>query len=102
MDISEFIAKPTPRKLTIDSEHIVKEYGEPLEFHILLPLPVETYSRLTTLSKAEFVTEMLVTKDGAKLVKDGLTLEGSFISEVNDKIWIELGKLPGRIQTTNQ
>ena len=96
MDISEFVTKTAVRKLSLDDEEIIKEYNEPLNFYILMPMPVEKYAKVMTLSKVEFVRDMLVKPDGTPLLGEGENIDTSLVSLVHDRIWVELGKFPGR------
>lgn len=101
MNIAEFVAKPTVTTLTVESPEILEAYGEPIEFYVNLPIPFEDYVSLTKLSRADFVAKMLVDKDGKKLLADGQTLSNFLIGPVNDRIWIEVGKLPEKCSTQN-
>lgn len=101
MNINDFVSKPTIKTLTIDSEEILKEYGEPIEFNILLPIPIEDYASLTKLTTADFVAKMLVDKDGQKVLTEGKSLSLFLLSPIKDKIWLELGKLPEKCLTQN-
>ena len=101
MNITEFVAKPAVTTLTVETPEILEAYGEPIEFYVKFPIPFEDYVTLTKLSRAEFVAKMLVDKEGNKLLDDGQTLAQFLIAPVNDKIWIEVGKLPEKCSIQN-
>jgi hypothetical protein len=96
MKLTDFVATPTPKKLIVDTPEVVAQYGEPLEFYILNPMPIEIYLKLSSLSTIEFIKEVLVKEDGTKAITDGSSLPGTLIPLVANVIWQDLGKLPGK------
>ena len=50
MHLSQLAAKPKLIEVIIESEEIIKEYGEPLAFHTWDRQPMETFMKLVSLS----------------------------------------------------
>ena len=101
MDITNFVSKPTVTELSVDHPAVIETYGEPITFHIIMPIPINEYVGLSKLSAAEFVKLMLVDKDGNKVITEGTSLSAMLITPINDRIWIELGKLPEKCSIQN-
>lgn len=96
MKLTDFVSTPTPKKLIVNTPEVVAAYGEPLEFYILNPMPIEIYLKLSSLSTVEFLKEVLVKEDGTKAITEGSSLPGTLIPLVANVIWQDLGKLPGK------
>ena len=94
MKLTDFVSTPTPKKLVVATPEVVTAYGEPLEFYIMNPMPIEIYLKLSSLSTIEFIKEVLVKEDGTKALPEGSSLPGTLVPLVANVIWQDLGKLP--------
>lgn len=94
MKIADYVAKPTVKKITIDDPEFVEQFGDTLDFHVMLPLPIGDYATLSKLTTAEFVEKMLVDENGNRMLVEGKSLAPALLTPVSIRIWAELGKLP--------
>ena len=101
MNLLDLVSTPTVTEIQLDDKDIIEAYGEPLSFNIVLPIPLNEYVGLSKLVAAEFVKLMLVDKDGNKLLTEGKSLSAPLIGLINNRIWLELGKLPEKCLTPN-
>jgi hypothetical protein len=93
MNINEFVSKPKPRKLSLDSPEFIEEFGTVLEFFIMWPMPIEKFAKLSKMTNIELVTEVVINEDGSKVFDGEVSLERfAFVKPMSDLIWVTLGK----------
>lgn len=100
MKITDFIATPKPTLFTLDQPEVIEAYGEALDGFLMLPVPLDLYVKMQDTSAAmtniDLVRELLVDENGNKKLTPEQSLHPTLIGLIANKIWNELGKLPGR------
>lgn len=98
MKLKDLAAKPQLVKITIDSEDIVKAYGEPLEFWTWDRQPMDAFLKLATNANkdmsvlSEMIKTMVLDEDGSQVIQDGLTFPRDVLLAVMNKIVETVGK----------
>lgn len=98
MKLTQIAAKPQLIKIELSDEETVKEYGEPLEFHIWDRQPMDKFIKLAQMKAENFselveaVNEMVLDEEGQVILKDGLTLPTGVMTRVIGKVVETLGK----------
>ena len=98
MKLKDLAAKPQLVKITIDSEDIVTEYGEPLEFWTWDRQPMDAFLKLATNANkdmsvlSEMIKTMVLDEDGSQVIQDGLTFPRDVLLAVMNKIVETVGK----------
>jgi hypothetical protein len=97
MKLSDLSQKPKLIKIIINSEKIVKKYGEELEFHIYDRQPLDVFTKLAnakedTAGITELIQNMILDENGKPVVADGNILPLDVIMEAVTLITDELGK----------
>lgn len=98
MDLKSLVAKPQLKKILIDDEDTVKEYGEPLEFYVWDRQPVETFMKLADMDKSNFskvvelVNELILDKDAVRVVEPGMALPQTIYIKAIEKVVAALGE----------
>lgn len=98
MKLSQLASKPQLIKLTIDEEAIVKEFGEPLEFHTWDRQPLETFMKLANSDQAnagtmiDIVRTLILDEDGKQIITKDVMLPSHVLIRVIAKIVETLGK----------
>jgi hypothetical protein len=101
MKLTDLVSKPALTKLTLDDEETVKQYGEPLDFYTMLPMPLDVFMQfqLSTDGKDNLVNvlkDVILDEEGKKVLRDGKTMPPTLLMQVVNKIVAELGKSQGR------
>jgi hypothetical protein len=63
MKLKELAKKPELMKITLDSEDIVSEFGEPLDFYAYDRQPMETFLKFASMDRNDFTQMALLLKD---------------------------------------
>lgn len=99
MELSKLAQKPQLIKLTITDEEIVKTYGDELEFYMYDRQPLDVFAKLasakegeTTESMVNMIQEIILDKDGEKVMKEGLQLPMDVIGACMKVAGEKLGK----------
>jgi hypothetical protein len=98
MNLQSLATRPQLQLLKLDSEDIIAEYGEPLEFYIYDRQPVSTFIRLANTggndmsAVVETINGMIYTKEGELVVQPGTALPTRLYMQVIEKVITELGK----------
>ena len=98
MDLRKLASKPQLVKLSLDSEEIVSEYGEALEFYVYDRLPMDTYGRLASLDNTDAsvmyntVKDLILDESGAPVISGDLTLPMNVMNAALTKVVEHLGK----------
>lgn len=98
MKLTKLAAKPQLVKIELIDEDIVKEYGEPLEFHIWDRQPIDKYIKIASVQGEnvgeliKMVNEMILDEEGNKILNDDVMLPNSVMTRVIAKVVETLGK----------
>lgn len=98
MKINQLASKPQLIKLVIDSEVIVKEYGEPIEFYTWDRQPLDRFMKLASIKQDRpdeiiaIVRDLILDEDGKVVLKDEVMLPTKVLVEVIQKVVETLGK----------
>jgi hypothetical protein len=98
MHLSQLAAKPKLIEVIIESEEIIKEYGEPLAFHTWDRQPMETFMKLVSLSGKDVpelfnvVKTLILDSEGKEILTDDKVLPTNVLMEVTNKVTELLGK----------
>lgn len=99
MELSKLAAKPQLVEVSIDAEHIVEKYGEPIIFWTYDRLPLETFMKLSdskdtgSAEMIETVKPLMLNKKGDPILVDGVMLPTGVLAQAITKIVGLLGKL---------
>lgn len=106
MDVKQAVRKPQLIKLEIDSEDIVKIYGEPVVFHMIDYLDLGTYFEFYKLQQAENANKLIeilrrivLDQEGKPVIADDETLPIELSLAILYKINDHLGKLNAKVLT---
>lgn len=98
MKLSQLAAKPQLIQLTIDDEEVIKEFGEPLEFHTWDRQPLEVFMKLASVDQTnqaamiDVVRTLILDENGKQVIQDGAILPGFVLIRAIGKIVEVLGK----------
>jgi hypothetical protein len=98
MNLKDLAKTPTLVKVTLDSEDIVAEYGEPLEFYTYDRQPMDVFLKVAANDRQDFsqlvdvLKTMVLDAEGNMVMKDGLILPSRVLVAVFSKMVEVLGK----------
>ena len=98
MKLSQIAAKPQLIQVTIDDEDVVKEFGEPLEFHTWDRQPIDTFMQLASLGQKdpkamlEIIRTLILDENGKQIIVGESMLPSHILLKVVSKIVDLLGK----------
>ena len=98
MNLKDIAKAPQLIKITIDDADIVAVYGEPLEFYTWDRAPLDTFLTIANGKSAdmgvifEAIKLLVLDFEGNQVITDGVTLPGSVLMKVMNKIVETLGK----------
>jgi len=98
MHLNQIASKPQLISLVIDDEDVVKEYGEPLEFHTWDRQPLDVFLKLANNTEndatgmIDIVRTLILDPEGKEIIKDGITIPTTILLKVITKITELLGK----------
>lgn len=98
LKLTQLAGKPKLKKVLVDEESIVAEFGEPIEFWIWDRQPIDKFVSLATLQVDDFgslvkaVNEMILDEEGNPVLKDGESLPTNVMTRVINKVVETLGK----------
>lgn len=98
MKLSQLAAKPQLIKVVLDSEFVIKEYQEPIEFFTWDRQPLETFMKLANSSQnnttemIEIVRTLILDEDGKAIITKENMLPSNILIEAIGKIVEVLGK----------
>ena len=98
MDLKTLATEPKLKRIDIDAEDIIAEYGEPLTFYVYDRQPISTFIKLATNTTndiaviVDIVNSMIYDADGQLIVAEGQTLPTKIYMRVIEKVIAELGK----------
>ena len=97
MKIKELSAKPKLIPITIDSEDIVKEFGESIEFFTWDRQPLDVFLKLASTNGSDYgemvkvLKTMILDEDGAEVIKDDFMLPTRVLVAAMSKLTDQLG-----------
>jgi hypothetical protein len=98
MKLSQLAAKPQLIQVVLDTEDIVKEFGEPIEFYTWDRQPLETFMKLAnsnqnnTTDMIEIVRTLILDEDGKHIITKDNMLPSAVLIAAISKIVEVLGK----------
>lgn len=98
MNLTDLAKTPTLTKVLIDSEDIIAEYGEPLEFYTYDRQPMDVFLKVAASDRQDFsqlvdvLKTMVLDSEGNMVMKDGLILPSRVLVAVFSKMVEVLGK----------
>ena len=98
MNLKDLAKTPTLVKVVIDSEDILAEYGEPLEFYTYDRQPMDVFLKVAASDRQDFsqlvdvLKTMVLDEEGNMVMKDGLILPSRVLVAVFSKMVEVLGK----------
>lgn len=105
MKLKELAKKPELTKVTVDSEVIVKAYGEPLEFWMWDRQDIPTYLQLAQLKEDHgaifnVVRKLVLDEDGKPALEEDDTLPIDVMIPVVEKAITQLGNMTPQTSAT--
>jgi len=98
MKLTDLAKAPELIKITIDSEDIVQQYGEPLDFYTFDRQPMDTFLKFAAGDRNDFtqmaqvLKEMIMDEQGQPVIKDGVMLPSKVMVAAFTKLVEQLGK----------
>lgn len=98
MKINQLASKPQLIKLSVESESIIAEYGEPIEFYTWDRQPLDKFMKLASIKQDQpneiiaIVRDLILDEDGKVVLKDDIMLPTKVLIEVIQKVVEALGK----------
>jgi hypothetical protein len=98
MKLSSLASKPQLIKVVIDDEDVIKEYGEPLEFHTWDRQPMEVFMKLANMTAAdtgniiEIVRTLILDEKGKEILGKDNMLPTDLLMKAINKVTELLGK----------
>jgi len=102
MDLRAAAVKPKLQKLTLDSEYVTAEYGEPLDFYMWDRQSMPTYINLSTISNddtagmLDAIRGLVMDEHGALMLEDGMELPPQVMIDMINKVVEHLGNSVGQ------
>ena len=98
MDLKQLAAKPQLKKITLDDEATIKEYGEALDFYIYDRQPLSVFVKMASMRGEDFATivtlvnELILDSEGNPVVSEGMALPQKLYMKVIEKVVAFLGE----------
>jgi len=98
MKLNQLAAKPQLIKITLDDEHLVKEFGEAIEFWTWDRQPLDVFMKLANAKESDvgsmidIVRTLILNEDGSQIVTDGAMLPTHVLIAAIGSITTTLGK----------
>lgn len=98
MKLSQIAAKPQLIKMTLDDKDVVKEFGEPIEFHTWDRQPLETFMKLASANQNDMaqmigvVKTLILDENGKEVITGDNALPSHILVKVISKVVETLGK----------
>lgn len=105
MDLRQAAVKPKLQKITLDSEYVMKEYGEPLEFFMWDRQRMPVYIHLSTLDQSDTaavldaVRKLVLDANGKEMLSDDIELAPNVMIDVINAVVEQLGNSVGQTLT---
>jgi len=96
--LSQIAKKPQLELVVIDDEDVVKEFGEPLEFHTWDRQPMDVFLKLSSVNPEnqgeiiKVVSELVLDEKGNKVLTDESVIPAWVLILVMNRIVDSLGK----------
>jgi hypothetical protein len=98
MKLNQIAAKPKLITITLDDEEIVKEFGEPVEFHTWDRQPLEVFMKLASANQQDqsqmidIVRTLILDENGKQIIDGENMLPTNMLVKAIAKIVEKLGK----------
>jgi hypothetical protein len=98
MKLSQLAAKPQLIKVELNDEEVIKEFGEPLEFHTWDRQPIDIFTKLASVTGSDtgamisVVKGLILDENGKEILKGDAVLPTNILLKVIAKIVELLGK----------
>lgn len=98
MKLKEIAKEPQLIKIVLDSEEVVQEYGEPLEFYTWDRQPITNFIKLANLNHEDMgqimsvVKQLVLDEDATEILTDKTVLPNKIMMQVVQKVVEGLGK----------
>jgi len=98
MKINQLASKPQLIKLSVESEAIIAEYGEAIEFWTWDRQPLDKFMKLASIKQDQpneiiaIVRDLILDEEGKVVLKDDIMLPTKVLIEVIQKVVEALGK----------
>lgn len=102
MDLKAAAKKPKLQKFSLDSEYVIDEYGEPLEFYMYDRYPMPTYIRLSTVQPSDtagmldVIRELVLDAQGTTMLDADDQLPPKVMVDMINVVVEQLGNLAGQ------
>jgi|DEB0MinimDraft_3_1074331.scaffolds.fasta_scaffold16234_2 hypothetical protein len=107
MDLSQLAETPKLLKLQLDSDTIIKKYGEPVEFWMYDRQSIPTYIKLSQLENdtnelIDVVQQLVMNEQGKPMLKADQTLPLDIMMAMVERVVTELGNGVGQTMKDSQ
>jgi hypothetical protein len=98
MKLTQLAAKPQLIEMKLDDEEVIKEFGEPLEFHTWDRQPLEVFMKLANSREndgaqmIDIVRTLILDEKGKQIITSEVMLPTNVLIKVISKIVETLGK----------
>lgn len=98
MKLTQLAAKPQLIEMKLDDEEVIKEFGEPLEFHTWDRQPLEVFMKLANSREndgaqmIDIVRTLILDEKGKQIITSEVMLPTNVLIKVISKIVDTLGK----------
>jgi hypothetical protein len=102
MDLRAAAKKPKLEKITLDSEYVIKAYGEPLDFYMWDRQPMPTYIHLSTIDQSDTkamldaIQSMVLDATGKPMLGPDDQLEPNVMIDMINAVVAQLGNSVGQ------
>jgi len=102
MDLRQAAVKPKLQKITLDSEYVLEEYSEPLEFYMWDRQKMPTYIQLSTIDQSdmvgmlEAVRTLVLDSSGNKMLSTDEELPPQIMVDMINAVVEQLGNAVGQ------
>lgn len=105
MDLKQIAEKPKLVKLTLDKEHIIETYGEPVEFYMYDRQSIPTFVKLSALENdtaemIEMVKELVMDSKGNRMLDEDEQLPVPVMVDMIETVVEQLGNAAGQTLNT--
>jgi hypothetical protein len=97
MKLQQLASTPQLIKIVLDEEEIVKQYGEPVEFHVYDRYDLDVYMKIATVDSSNFVdmaktiSSLILDEEGNPALKEGEVLPVDLVTRVIERVVNQLG-----------
>lgn len=106
MDLKAVAQKPKLIKITLDSEYVLAEYREPLEFFMYDRQSIPTYMRFSQIPQSDTgalideIRKLVLTAEGKQMLDDDDELPPNIMLDMINAVVTHLGNSQSQISAT--